>query len=181
MCAPRFCPIRFRDNIHGRFWKPVSLPSNKLNRSFFSFLNHRHVYAYVYEARDFLMGREQFFFFLFLGISLFFCRNYYSSWLKEKVASRECGDRDWRYRHMYVNSRKEISKLIRIRHVSSMDLRPLLILISKLWLFDDTFPAPPKNVGLSILSLFINYIYKEKNSTFQRSIPLYIIVHNFES
>lgn len=63
---------------------------------------------------------------------------------------------------MYVNSRKEISKLIRICHVSSMDLRPLLILISKLWLFDDTFPAPPKNVGLSILSLFINYIYIKK-------------------
>lgn len=56
---------------------------------------------------------------------------------------------------MYVNSRKEISKLIRIRHVSSMDLRPLLILISKLWLFDDTFPPPPKNDT----SLFINYIY----------------------
>lgn len=82
---------------------------------------------------------------------------------------------------MYVNSRKEISKLIRIRHVSSMDLRPLLILISKLWLFDDTFPAPPKNVGLSIL-LCLSIIYiKKKNSTFQRSIPLYIIVHNFES
>lgn len=78
---------------------------------------------------------------------------------------------------MYVNFRKEISKLIRIRHVSFMDLRPLLILISKLWLFDDTFPPPPKNDT----SLFINYIYKEKNSTFQRSIPLYIIVHNFES